>query len=55
MALEEPRALQLDLQADVIVQVKADTGYNETCHWMRRKNGREKSFREERRPELENM
>jgi len=23
------------------------------CHWMRRKDGREKSFREERKPEWE--
>jgi len=34
------------------MQVKAGMGQNEACHWARRKDGLEKSFREER-PERE--
>jgi len=33
------------------MQVKTGTGYNETCHWTRRKEGQEESFRKERRAE----
>jgi len=33
------------------MQVKAGIGYNEACHWTKRKDGQKKSFREERRPE----
>jgi len=29
------------------IQVRAGTGQNEACHWMRRKNGLEKSLKEE--------
>jgi len=32
------------------MQVKAGTGWDEACHWMRRKDGREKKVFEEEEP-----